>query len=126
MLASPLIAGNDLRSISKETSSILLNREVIAIDQDVLGKQARRMIIDGSVEVWQRPLSDGSSAVAIFNRSSSLQPAHFEWSKLGYPNTPKLRDLWKNMPLSENQVAFSAELPPHGVILLRARPPQPQ
>ena len=120
MLAAPLIAGNDLRSMSKETSSILLNREVIAIDQDPLGKQAQRVISDGSVEVWQRPLADGSSAVAIFNRSSSSQPAHFKWSSLGYAEAPQLRDLWKHVPLSEDGADFSAELPPHGVILLRA------
>jgi alpha-galactosidase len=120
MLAAPLIAGNDLRSMSKETSSILLNREVIAIDQDPLGKQAQRVISDGSVEVWQRPLADGSSAVAIFNRSSSSQPAHFKWSSLGYAEAPRLRDLWKHVPLSEDGADFSAELPPHGVILLRA------
>jgi alpha-galactosidase len=68
LLAAPLLAGNDLSTMKPETIAMLTNREVIAIDQDRLGKQADRVWAEGSQEIWARPLADGSKAVGIFNR----------------------------------------------------------
>lgn len=68
LLAAPLLAGNDLSTMKPETIAMLTNREVIAIDQGALGKQADRVRAEGSLEIWARPLTDGSKAVGIFNR----------------------------------------------------------
>ena len=67
MLAAPLIAGNNLTQMSPEIGSILMNKEVIAIDQDALGKQGDRVYAEGPVEIWAKPLTGGRKAVAIFN-----------------------------------------------------------
>jgi alpha-galactosidase len=69
MLAAPLLAGNDLRQMPPETLAILTNREVIAVDQDKLGKQGSRAWKSGDQEIWTRLLSGGAMAVAIFNRA---------------------------------------------------------
>lgn len=66
LLASPLLAGNDVRSMSASTKSILLNKDVIAIDQDALGKQATRISKEGDVETWVKPLADGGVAIGLF------------------------------------------------------------
>ena len=67
MLAAPLLAGNNLSQLTPEIAAILTNREVIAIDQDPLGKQAERIYAEGPIEIWARPLADGSAALAVFN-----------------------------------------------------------
>jgi alpha-galactosidase len=121
MLAAPLIAGNDLRSMNAETTAILMNREVIEIDQDKLGKQSTRIWSSGDVEVWRKPLSDGSAAVAIFNRGNATASAHFSWSSVGFAKAPRLRDLWKHTDVPDVANDFSAEIPAHGVLLFRAR-----
>ncbi len=72
MLALPLIAGNDLSAMTEETKAILLNKEVIAVDQDALGVQASRMVKDGDGEVWVRPLKGSGRAVALLNRGTAL------------------------------------------------------
>ncbi|RDJ93981.1 glycoside hydrolase family 27 protein, partial [Lacticaseibacillus rhamnosus] len=71
LLAAPLLAGNDLRAIPPDIFEILTNKEVIAIDQDPLGKQATRVAKDGDLEVWARPLSGGAYAVGLFNRGAA-------------------------------------------------------
>jgi alpha-galactosidase len=71
MLAAPLMAGNDMRSMSPEIKDILTNKEVIAVDQDALGIEGHRVRKDGDLEVWARPLKDGSRAVILFNRGSN-------------------------------------------------------
>src|SRR5207237_1251469 len=83
MLAAPLLAGNDLRAMTPEISAILLNREVIVIDQDRAGKQARRAWQSGDQEIWVRELADGSHAVALFNRGASPAPMTANWKSLG-------------------------------------------
>ncbi|MGO4779760.1 glycoside hydrolase family 27 protein, partial [Lysobacter sp. 2RAB21] len=67
LMAAPLLAGNDIASMDKATGEILLNREVIAVDQDPLGVQGRRVRDDGDLEAWSKPLADGGRAVILFN-----------------------------------------------------------
>lgn len=122
ILAAPLLTGNDLRSMSAQTKSILLNREVIAIDQDKLGKQGKRILTMGKIEIWRRELSDRSVAIAIFNQTDSLQTAQFSWRSLGFSQPPSLRDLWRHNDLPDQADHFSAQVPAHGVLLLKARP----
>jgi alpha-galactosidase len=68
MLAAPLLAGNDIRSMNDDTKEILTNREAIAVDQDQAGHQGHRVSQSGETETWIRELADGGVAVALFNK----------------------------------------------------------
>ncbi len=86
MLAAPLLAGNDLPNMKPEIKAILTNRDVIAIDQDPLGKQGARVYSDGEVEVWTRHLAGGALAIAVINAGNdrySTHPFHLNLRKLG-------------------------------------------
>jgi alpha-galactosidase len=120
MLAAPLIAGNDVRNMSASIHDILTNREVIAIDQDQAGHQAKRVWVSGQQEVWTRELSDGDIAVAVFNRAPEDAKVKFRWADAGLPKTPsRIRDLWRHSDRGEIGADYSAEVPGHGVELLR-------
>jgi alpha-galactosidase len=119
LLAAPLLAGNDLREMSNETREILLNKEVIAIDQDPLGKQATRVSKDGDLEVWARPLADGSEAIGLFNRGASAAKVTARNSDLHLSGSYKVRDLWAHADRGSFKDEFSAEVPSHGVVLIR-------
>jgi len=122
MLAAPLMAGNDLRSMSAETRGILTNREVIAVDQDVLGKQGGRLFAKGGVEVWSKPLGDGGQAVGLFNRNDAEATASFAWAQVGRSSRPAgLRDLWRQLDIGAGGDGFSAVVPAHGVVLLHVK-----
>ena len=119
LLAAPLMAGNDLRSMSPETLGILTNREVIALDQDVLGKQGERITNRDGIELWAKPLHDGAQAVGVFNRTDGEKTVSFTWSELGRSGKPKaLRDLWEHRDLELSADGLSARVPAHGVQLL--------
>lgn len=120
LLAAPLLTGNDVRNMTPETRSILTNREVIGIDQDPLGRQAQRTRHDQTTEVWIKPLADGSSAVGLFNRSSMPTSLTVVWSELGLGTNPMLRNVWSGVDLGRQGSTFSAKIPVHGVILLKA------
>jgi alpha-galactosidase len=120
MLASPLMAGNDVRDMSPAIRDILMNHEVIAIDQDPDGKQGQRVSADGDQEIWLRPLAGGAHAVALFNRSAASSPMKVDWSKLGLPQPPKqARDVWEHKDVSLDGPEFTTTVPSHGVVLLR-------
>jgi len=119
MLAAPLLAGNDLRSMSAETKEILTNKEVIAIDQDKLGDQASRVSKDGAGEVWTRQLQNGDLAVGLFNRSEGMTNVTARWEILGLKGKHKVRDVWSHTDLGAVRDYYSAEVAAHGVILLR-------
>jgi alpha-galactosidase len=80
MLAAPLITGNDVRNMSASINGILTNREVIAIDQDKAGHQARRVWQSGQQEAWSRELAGGDTAVAIFNRAPDNAKVRIRWA----------------------------------------------
>jgi alpha-galactosidase len=124
MLAAPLMAGNDVRSMAPEIREILLNAEVIAVNQDVLGRQARRVRDDGDLEVWARELADGSRAVALLNRGSSAVPIAVAWPEIGYPThvSAAVRDLWQHRDLPRVTGRFAAAVPPHDVVMVRITP----
>ncbi len=121
MLAAPLLAGNDVRNMTEETKAILLNREVIAIDQDKLGQQGYRVAKKGSAEVWMRPLENGDIAVALFNRSSGPARVTANWSDLKLSGKHTVRDLWAHNDRGSFQDSFSAEIPAHGVVLVQVK-----
>ena len=122
MLAAPLIAGNDLRSMSEETKSILMNRDVIAIDQDPAAKPVQALSTDGHVETLLRPLADGSLIVGIFNRGATATPGNLSWTSLpaGFSGRKiTVRDLWKHQPVTVRGPKDTETVPAHGVRLLR-------
>lgn len=119
ILAAPLLAGNDLSQMKPETSAILTNREVIAIDQDPLGKQGDRVSEVGPVEIWSKPLKGGDKAVALFNRDDTALPITLKLSDVGFSSGAKARDIWAAKDLGKLQGAYTATVPRHGVVLLR-------
>jgi alpha-galactosidase len=119
ILAAPLLAGNDLSTMTPETVALLTNRDVIAVDQDAMGKQGDRVSAEGPIEVWLRPLADGSKAVGIFNRHPSAMTARVDFQKLGFAHAVKAKDLWQAKDLGTINAPYSVTLPGHGVLFLR-------
>jgi alpha-galactosidase len=118
LLAAPLLAGNDLSTMTPETTAILTNREIIAVDQDPAGLQGDRVKVEGGLEIWARPLAGGAKAVGLFNLSD--QPAWLEvtFSELGFAGPVKARDLWEAKDLGA-MTAYKVQVPAHGVVMLR-------
>jgi alpha-galactosidase len=131
MLAAPLIAGNDLRSMSEDTRQILINKEVIAVNQDKLGIQGFKYSAKDKVEVWFKPLSNDAWAMCVLNRSTNSQPVTFNWKnetvtddlskrEAGFATTTyKVRDLWAKKDLGTTAAALTADVPGHDVLMLR-------
>ena len=126
MLASPLLAGNDLPNMKPEVKAILTNRDVIALDQDQLGRQASRVYSEGEVEVWTKPLSGGAEAIAVLNAGDnrySTHPFHLDLAKLGLHGTQQAKDLWtgKDVQLTDN---MPLQIAGHDVFLVRIAQPK--
>jgi len=119
LLAAPLLAGNDLRSMSPETKELLTNSEVLAVNQDKKGVQGHRVWEEGPLEIWVKPLADGSQAVGLFNRSESASKLTLDFKSIGAPASAKLRDLLDHKDLGAVQNSYLAEVPTHGVVLVR-------
>ena len=124
LLAAPLMAGNDLRNMSKETLETLTNREVIAVDQDALGMQGRKVWDNGPQEVWMKPLQDGSRAVILFNRGDEAGNVAVSFDDIGLAPGGKalVRDLWKKADLGSPSGRFEAKVEPHGVVMVKIAP----
>jgi alpha-galactosidase len=124
LLDAPLMAGNDLRTMAPEIRDILTNKEVIAVNQDPLGIQGRKVRDDGSYEVWAKPLADGSRAVILLNRSEAEAKISLAWTEVGYPNKmqAEVRDVWKKTTLGKYTGGFSADVPAHGVVMIIVKP----
>jgi alpha-galactosidase len=108
MLAAPLMAGNDLRSMAPDIREILTNKDVIAVDQDPLGEQWRRVAKNGDLEVWSRPLQDGSRAVILFNRGKEASQMEATWQELGYPE--HLRAAVRDLPATSRPGQLHGEI----------------
>jgi alpha-galactosidase len=117
--AAPLLIGADLSKIDEWTTNVLGNREVLAVSQDVLGRPAGRKMSDGWVEVWARPLDDGTTAVGLFNRGPEPARVVAKWSDLGLTGSQPVRDLWLQKDLGRANNEFSATVPRHGVVLVK-------
>ncbi|HUO31945.1 MAG TPA: glycoside hydrolase family 27 protein [Bryobacteraceae bacterium] len=118
MLAAPLLAGNDLRSVPPDILEILTNKEVIAVDQDPLGKQGKRVAKNGGAEVWARPLAGGAWAVGLFNRGDASARMKFHATDIGLTHITKVRDLWEHADHKAGD-SYSAEVASHGVVMLK-------
>ena len=126
MLAAPLLAGNDLPHMKPEIKAILTNSDVIAIDQDKLGKQGTRAYSDGEVEVWTRHLSGGALAVAVLDAGDtrySTHPFHLDLAKLGLHGPQKGKNLWtgEEVTLTPN---MPIEMSSHDILLVRIASPK--
>ena len=123
MLAAPLMAGNDLGAMTPEIAGILMNKEVIAVDQDSLGKQAKRVRHENGQDIFVRPLADGGVAVAMTNRGKDTQNITLNWSDAGLApgRSVLIRDLWQHKDLGTFQGSFAAPVPSHGTVMIRLK-----
>jgi alpha-galactosidase len=121
MLAAPLLAGNDLRNMTPATLEILTNKEVVAVDQDKLGVQAKQVWKSGDQEIWSRPLSGAATAVAIFNLGKDEAKVTVKWADLGLSKRKMVRDLWLHQDISTSGPEYVATVPSHGVLMLRVK-----
>lgn len=131
MLAAPLIAGNDLRSMSPEIKAILTNKDVIAVDQDSLGIEGFKQTTRDSVEVWVKPLVNNNWAVCFLNRSHTPATVNWAWGSEKVADTVfnktldatattyKLRNLWTKKEMGDTKKLLKATVPPHDVLMLR-------
>jgi alpha-galactosidase len=121
MMAAPLIAGTDLRSMSTTAQSILTNPDAIKINQDQLGAQGVLARDDGDLELWSKKLTpSGTRAVALLNRSNSNATMQVSWGEIGLANgITEVYDVWRNLGLSISSGNYSTTVPAHGVALLK-------
>lgn len=119
LLAAPMLIGCDISQLDDFTLNLLTNAEVIAVNQDSLGEQAKRVVKSGDKQVWVKPLEDGSRAVGIFNLGDQDQQMDVKWSDLGLPENVNVRDIWRQKELGNMPGSFYAMIPSHGVILIK-------
>jgi alpha-galactosidase len=122
LLSAPLLLGNDLERLDAFTRGLLTNDEVLAVNQDPLGRQAAQVIVDGRRQVWVKELEDGSRAVGLFNLSRREQTLTVEWGRFGLKGSQRVRDLWRQKDLGVAAESFSAAVPRHGVALIKVSP----
>jgi len=117
LMAAPLMAGNDIRTMSADISAVLRNSRLIAVNQDSMGAGGRRVRDDGNTEVFAKPLADGSVAVGLFNRGSATATVSTNAAEIGLSGGPlTLTDLWTG---ATSTGALSASVPAHGVVAFR-------
>ena len=122
VMAAPLIAGNDLRNMPKAVKEILLNKEVIAVDQDVLGRQGVKVWEDGKgLSIYSKELKGTHTrAVVLLNRTQRNERITAEWNDIGIPlGSATVRDLWRHVEIGNFNERYSVYVPPHGVVFLR-------
>ena len=124
LLAAPLMAGNDLRNMTPTIHDILTNKEVIAVDQDPLGIQGKRIRDEGDFEVWEKPLQKNAKAIILFNRSAAGKEMTVSWKETGFdPNKSlKVRDLWAHKEMGKIKGSFTTQVPSHGVVMIKITP----
>lgn len=113
MMASPLAMTNDLRKVSEDDRRILLNPEIIAINQDVLGKAAERKVMNDNYQIFVRPLADGSHAVALLNTSEKPLTLTADFASLGFAGKYTVRDVWQHKDVARNASKCKGRVMPH-------------
>ncbi|GAB4038908.1 NPCBM/NEW2 domain-containing protein [Spirosoma gilvum] len=136
LLAAPMLIGCPIEQLDPFTLNLLTNDEVIAIDQDPLGKSARLVQETDGVQVWAKPLEDGSYAVGLFNVGDfgKTPQSYFRWgdetaksftfdfTKIGLKGSYKLRDVWRQQDLGNFTGTFKTDIRHHGVVMFRMSP----
>lgn len=123
MMNSPLLAGNDLRNMTRETIEILTNKEIIALNQDKGFRQATRLLREGDIEIWVKPLGKAGKqkAIAIMNRGEKTGQTALTPEKIGVSSTSKLRDLWLHENIGKLGKSRTLTIPKHGTVVLKAK-----
>lgn len=131
MLAAPLILGNDLRNMSQETKDILMNKEVIAVDQDKEGIQGLRFLVENGLEFWLKPLADNDWAFCVLNRTTESKEYLIDWQNFNlYDDVAKrftdfdskvyaVRNLWTKRNEGDTKKSKSIMIPGHDVVMYR-------
>ena len=120
ILASPLLAANDVTAMSDQTRAILLNKHVIAVNQDSLGVPGWRVRKMDMIEVWKRPLKNNAVAVAFVNLDDKPRTIDVTWAQLNIRGPRQVTDLWKQRSLGKHDKLLRSEaVPPHGVVFVR-------
>ncbi|MBN2011210.1 glycoside hydrolase family 27 protein [candidate division KSB1 bacterium] len=134
MMASPLLAGNDIRNMSNETRDILTNKEVIAVNQDSLGIQGFKCLKKSDLEIWAKPLQDDALALCFLNRGMNTISVEYKWSehriedglnKIAFnfgENEYNVRDLWAKKNIGTTNDVLKRELASHDVIVVKLSP----
>ncbi|MGA3172422.1 MAG: putative Ig domain-containing protein [Chthoniobacteraceae bacterium] len=122
MLSAPLLIGTDMPRMSPFIVSLFSNDEVLAVNQDALGKQGWRAKQDGPAEVWMKPLADGSLALAFFNRGEAPSPVSINWSDLKLKGSQNVRDLWRQKDIGAQPAGYTVNVAPHGAELFKVSP----
>jgi alpha-galactosidase len=119
LLSGPLLLGCDLAQLSKFTLALLTNDEVLDVNQDPLGRQATRVAKDGTLEVWSKPMSDGTVAAGLFNRGIEGAKVTARWRDLGISGRQAVRDLWRRKDIGQFDGEITLEVPARGVALVK-------
>ena len=122
MLTAPLLIGCDMPKMSPFIVSLFSNDEVLAVSQDALGRQGWRAKQDGQTEVWEKPLADGSMAVAFFNRGEAPADVSVQWSDLKLSGPQTLRDLWRQKDAGGQDAGYTVNVAPHSAELFKVSP----
>lgn len=117
--AAPLLIGADMAQFDKFTTDLMTNHEVLEVNQDVLGRGGSRVFQDHRLEVWVKPLADGTKAVALFNRGLQAADVTARWSDVGVTGSQPVRDLWQHRDLGSFSDRFTTRVPAHGAVLVK-------
>ncbi|MGD1042897.1 MAG: glycoside hydrolase family 27 protein, partial [Sedimentisphaerales bacterium] len=120
--SSPLLIGCPLDQLDDFTKNLLTNDEVLAINQDPLGKIAKQIYASGPLQVLAKDLEDGSKAVGFFNTGEEPNAVKITWQQLGVTGNQTVRDLWRQKNIGTYKDGFEAVVRPHGVIMVRLQP----
>jgi alpha-galactosidase len=121
ILDAPMVLAADLTSLDPFTLNLLTNDEVLAVNQDALGKQATRMAQHGGLEVWAKGMADGSTVVGLFNRGEVAAEVTADWAELSLSGKQSVRDLWRQKDLGDFDGDFKMKVERHGAELIRLR-----
>eukprot|EP01121_Diplochlamys_sp_Union-15-3_P016669 TRINITY_DN5722_c0_g1_i1.p1 TRINITY_DN5722_c0_g1~~TRINITY_DN5722_c0_g1_i1.p1 ORF type:complete len:413 (-),score=61.27 TRINITY_DN5722_c0_g1_i1:23-1261(-) len=125
ILTSPLILSNDLRVVTQACLDIIANKEVIAVNQDPLGIQGRLVYADSTntLQIFTKPLQDGSIAALLFNRGSTQTSTRLDWSTIKLPSQQKasVRDLWQHKDMGDFTSSYAVTIERHGVVMLKIK-----
>jgi alpha-galactosidase len=122
LLSAPLILGCDLQKLDPFTTSLITNDEVLDVDQDSLARQATCVDKSGDLLVYAKPLEDGSWAVGLVNGGQTDGSVSFNWGDIHVTGPQVVRDLWRQKDLGTFKDTFTAQVPPHGVVLVKVSP----
>ena len=119
LLSSPLLIGCDVSRLDDFTLNLLSNDEVLAIDQDVAGRQAQQKIKTNDYQIWVKDMADGSKTIGIFNMSNGYKNISVNFGSLGLNGRYNVRDLWRQVNVGTSSASYSSNIPPHGVSLIK-------